>query len=158
MVTSEDRAKAFLTSWALGHVATPDEVLRERWEPDFIAALAALVEESEQRGLERAEIACLQRGCREYERAKEKKDMKSASMDSFRSAAELPDRDDDHVKAFEADGRKAMNPRIDPLPVVHKCRPGTTDVLCGVPACDSATISGDRKDTTCPACLRLWGA
>jgi hypothetical protein len=45
---------------------------------------------------------------------------------------------------------------IEAAPVVHKHRPGTTAVLCGVSSCDQATTSADRKDTTCPACLRLW--
>ena len=41
-------------------------------------------------------------------------------------------------------------------PIVHKIRPGTTGVLCGIHACDAATTSSKREDTTCPACLRLW--
>ena len=44
-------------------------------------------------------------------------------------------------------------------PVVHKHRPNTAcDVLCGfaISTADQATTSTDRKDTTCPACLRYW--
>ena len=39
--TSEERARRFLTSWMLGHDATPPEVERERWEPEFLSAMTA---------------------------------------------------------------------------------------------------------------------
>jgi hypothetical protein len=55
---------------------------------------------------------------------------------------------------WEMDGKPE---RIDPLPVIHKYRPNTAGhALCGVVAPVEATTSTDRKDTTCPACLRLW--
>jgi hypothetical protein len=41
--------------------------------------------------------------------------------------------------------------------VVHKYRGNTTGFLCGIaPVRDTGTTSSDRKDTTCPACLRCW--
>jgi hypothetical protein len=42
-------------------------------------------------------------------------------------------------------------------PFIHKYRPHTAGhTLCGVVSPDFATTSADRKDTTCPACLRAW--
>jgi len=40
-MTNEERASRFLTSWMLGRAATPEEVLRQRWEPEFLTAIAA---------------------------------------------------------------------------------------------------------------------
>jgi hypothetical protein len=55
---------------------------------------------------------------------------------------------------WEMDGKPE---RVEPLAIVHKYRGNTTGFLCGfAPVHDTGTTSADRKDTTCPACLRLW--
>jgi hypothetical protein len=54
VVASEHRARAFLASWMLGRKATPPEVERERWEPEFLAAIGAEFDRVHDEALETA--------------------------------------------------------------------------------------------------------